>query len=270
MRPLAKWETEMSTDDLSDFQDCDECDEAPNYRGPDEIEVNELRTALTELQLLGNDPFLRSQALNLAIVDHFITKLEYDLNEKRYKEEANVTTETLFLLAQSQMWIFAVYELLRTWRQRGREILKWSEDNSLDSKLQELETDLGYLHFGREVRAKQIRQILADPSFLNRIRDDQKRSHFLFRQVEAIRISLAKHEVKGRRNSVASFPGYGRVNRYNGSLQFEHENGRDIMGYISRRDIAEGIRALPNISPPTDEEIANFDAFMRGPGDIQF
>ena len=45
------------------------------------------------------------------------------------------------------------------------------------------------------------------------------------------------------------------------------ENGAYSMGYISHRDIADAIRApLSADKPPTDEMIAEFDAYMRGPG----
>lgn len=51
-----------------------------------------------------------------------------------------------------------------------------------------------------------------------------------------------------------------------GSLQYQLENGAVILDTISRRDVADELRALNfqnNI--PTDEELQNFDEFMRAP-----
>jgi hypothetical protein len=42
------------------------------------------------------------------------------------------------------------------------------------------------------------------------------------------------------------------------------------MGYISRRDIADEIRAFPAATPPTDGTIAEFEAYMGGPGASPF
>jgi hypothetical protein len=243
-----------------------ERDDEPDYRQPADINVSELREALGRLQLLGDDPFLRMQVFNLAIVDHFITRLEYDILKKHTEEERTPIEEAAFLSAQSQMWIFAAYEIMRTWRQRGRRMIEWAKNGALESKLLIFEKEVGYLHVGRQFRAMQIKKVLADSSIIERIRDDLKRTHMLFAQMSAIRISIAKHEVKGHKDSVALRPGYGRINQWCGSLDYELENGAYSMGYVSRRDIADGIRALSSDDkPPTDEMIAEFDAYRRGP-----
>ena len=113
----------------------------------------------------------------------------------------------------------------------------------------------------------QIKKVMADPSIIERIRDDLKRTHMLFAKITAVHVSIAKHEVEGQKDSVALWPGYGRINQWCGSLDYELENGAYCMGYMSCCDIAEGIRALlSHEKPPTDEVIAEFDAYMRGPG----
>lgn len=131
---------------------------------------------------------------------------------------------------------------------------KWHKNGGLEQKLSHLEKDEGHRHYGREIRARQIRGGLDDPEM-----------------IEATRISLAKHEVRKKDNSVAMTPGYGRINRYCGSLDFELENGRYSMGTINRREIAEGIRALKDDdNVPSDEEIKMFDGFMRGSTESPF
>jgi hypothetical protein len=192
--------------------------------------------------------------------------LEYDLLRKRFDEEATPMPEAAFLSAQSQMWIFAAYELLRTWRQRANDMIKWFDNGGLEMKLREYEKPLGYTHFGREYRAAQIRRVLADSTIIDKIKADLRRTYMLFAQLEAIRVSIAKHEVRGRAKSVALMPGYGFINRYCGSLDYELENGAYSTGNISRRNIADGIRAIATDSAiPTAEDIESFDKFMRGP-----
>jgi hypothetical protein len=95
----------MEPDDY--FEDHD--DDIPDFRGPEEIEATELSDALGSLYLLGDDLFLRSQAFNLSIVDHFIMGLELQLLRARFNEEKRPIGDTAFLSAQTQMWIFAVY-----------------------------------------------------------------------------------------------------------------------------------------------------------------
>ena len=173
--------------------------------------------------------------------------------------------KTVFVSAQSQMWIFAAYELLRTWRQRAKDFRKLASDGGLELKLAALKKDGGFVHFGREVRAGQIEKVLEDPGRIEAIGDDLKRTYIPFTRLEAIRVSLAKHEIHKRHNSVALHPGYGRINQWCGALDYEIEVGRTSLGTINRRDIAEEIRAFPRMDVPSDEDLAAFNAFMRGP-----
>jgi hypothetical protein len=236
------------------------------YRPISEISFSALNEAFCNLHLLGDDPYLRMQAFNLSLVDQFIAQLEKEVLDKLIDEERTPLAEAAFLCAQSQMWIFAAYELLRTWRQRCNDMIKWHENGGLELKLKVLEEDIGYLHFGKSYRAAQIRKTLEDPSVILQIHDDQRRTHMLFLRLEAIRVSLAKHEVRGRKGSVALAPGYGRINQWCGSLDYELENGQYSMGYINRRDIADEIRALSSSDVlPTEDEISAFEAYMRGP-----
>jgi hypothetical protein len=253
----------MNTDPDFDNEP-EDSDELP-YRLPAEIDFSALRVVLGRLELFGDDPFLRQQAFSLSAVDQFITGLEYDVLRKLNAEEHTPVPEVLFLSAQSQMWIFAVYEMIRTWRQRARNIIKWSDNGGLETKLLALEKEIGYLHVGRKIRAEQIKRVLADPSIIDRVRRDLRSIHIPFARIEAIRVSIAKHEVGGHKNSIALRPGYGRINLWCGSLDYELENGPYSMGYISRRDIADELRALAPNPPPTDDELKQFDSFMRGP-----
>jgi len=47
----------------------------------------------------------------------------------------------------------------------------------LELKAASLEEDQGYLHAGREMRVKQLREIAADPSIIETIKTDLRRAH---------------------------------------------------------------------------------------------
>lgn len=251
---------------MDEIEDCEEYEDQPRYQPASAIDPSAFRKALCNLSLLGDDPFLRMQAFNLAIVDQWLTELEYQVLQKLEEEERTPLPETAFLSAQSQMWIFAAYELMRTWRRRAHDMVKWAKNGGLAQKLAALEKEQGYRHFGREYRANQIRAVIADPNRVKAIMHDLKRTHILFARLEAIRISLAKHEVRKKKNSVALYPGYGRINSSCGALDYDIENGVYSIGDINHRDIADEIRALlADDYVPSDEDIASFDEFMRGP-----
>ena len=234
------------------------------YEPVESLDWSQLRRALVDLRLFGGDPFLCMQAFNLAMIDRWLTDLEHQLLQALMREERTPVPEAAFLSAQSQMWLFAAYETIRTWRQRCRDMKKWANSGGLERKASELEKDLGYAHFGREVRALQIRSILDNGRRLEEVDRDLKRTHILFVRIEALRVSLAKHEVRKKKNSIALHPGYGRINMWCGALDYEVENGVYSVGPINRRDIADEIRALADKHVPSDDDLAAFDAYMRG------
>jgi len=100
-------------------------DDLPNYRTADEIPSSEISVALSSLCFLGGDPYLAMQITGIAIVDQFIMGIEYDVLRELHETE-RTPPATVFLSAQTQMWIFAVYELLRTWLEQAKDIIKWS------------------------------------------------------------------------------------------------------------------------------------------------
>lgn len=246
-----------------DPEDYDEDnDHSPDYRRPAEFEGFELAQVLCSLHLLDGDPFLRMQAFNISVVDLFIMDLEYETLSKLYDEESS--PNLMFLTAQSQMWIFSAYELLRTWRTRAKEVVKWAQNGGLNLKIEALEKDLGYIHPARQIRAEQLRQIRDNPDLVQVIKDDLRVIHIPFTRLEFLRVALAKHEVSGRDKGIAHMPGYGRINRWCGSLDYELTNDPLILGNISRRDVADELRSIADRGTlPTDEQIAAFDAFMK-------
>lgn len=247
-------------DDYEEFDN-----EAMRYLSIKDINPMGLLHSLQALHILGDDMFMRMQAYNLSIVDTFLTQLEHDNLQKMHKIE-RTPPETHFLGAQSQMWIFAAYELLRTWQERCKNIIKWSDNGGLRQKLDALKSkDDGIIHYGRDNHIQQIERVIAEPRILDRIRGELAHLHIPFTRLEFIRVAIAKHEVSGKAKAVALMPGYGRINMYCGSLDYQMDNGPFILGLINRRDIADSIRALNlDDSPPSDVDLRSFDDFMSG------
>lgn len=242
----------------------DEPDDDPGYRNPSEIDGMDLYHALQSLTLF-RDTYLGMQAFNLAIVDNFLMSLELRVLQRLVREQRTPIDDAMFLNAQSQMWIFAAYEVMRTWRQRASEIIKWHSTGGLQQKLRALETKREYRHPGLEARAGMLRQVLEHPTLIADLQDDLRRVHIPFRRMEYLRVSLAKHEVSGKAKMPAIAPGYGRINMRCGALDYELNNGRYIIDYLNRRDLADSLRAIPDLPVPDDEHIASFEAFMKGP-----
>ncbi|MBU1334779.1 MAG: hypothetical protein KJ944_16975 [Alphaproteobacteria bacterium] len=250
----------MNHDADGDDEDRYTDEEAP-YVWFDQIDWSALRRGLSSLELF-DDPYLSLQITNLEIVDRFITEIEQDALQ-RVGDKMDIA-HLAFLNAQSQMWIFSAYELLRTWRQRAKDVVKLSKTGGLVLKIEALKRDQGYLHPTRQLRAKQLERIAADPKIIETIKEDLRRTHIQFALLEHLRVSLAKHEVSGKPKQIAYAPGYGRVNSWCGSLDYQLESGRVILGTLSHRDVADAIRALADRTDiPTDADIASFDASMR-------
>lgn len=248
-----------------DIHDYDDPDDMPNDDW--DFTPNGLINALQSLYVLDGDVFLRMQAFNIGLVDVFISKLETDTLKKLHEEERTPLPEAAFQSAQTQMWIFAVYELLRTWQERCKDIIKLHENGGLGHKIGALEKNQGFQHVGKEMRAKMLRKVQQDPKLINHIKDDLKLVHIPYAMLEHVRISLAKHEVRNRKNSVAFGPGYARIDQYTGSLQYQIEDGIFILGggAITRRSIADSLRNISKREIPSQEELDSFDQAMRGP-----
>ncbi|KAA2235859.1 hypothetical protein [Salinarimonas soli] len=243
----------------------------PMPREPEEIDVHELDQALRGLTLLGDDHYLGMQATNVALVDSFIMPMESEARAYRSADEGIDVGHAMLLNALSQQWLFAVYELLRTWRERVKDVLKWKVNGGLELKAATLEKSKpSELNLGRSAFARALRRIIADPAITNRIEDDLARTHVLFRQLEFLRVALAKHEISGRPKLFARAPGYARIDIWTGSMSYELSNDFAILDEVTRRSFGDGLRALgTDRTVPTKETLASYDAFMAmRPGDL--
>lgn len=241
--------------DEDDYQDDDRLH-------PPEFGPGDLTRALAGLTMLGDDPYLSMQASNVGAIDNFLNGLE-DQVLQEFGEEDGTPTTAFFLQAQTQMWIFALYELVRTWRARAQDMINWSDNKRLDQKIAEYRAPLPYTHHGRQMFAKRLERLKEQPELVQALRDDLLRTEQPFTWMEVLRMTLAKHEVAKVKGSIAFAPGYGRIDRFTGSIQYEISNDFAIFDVVSRRQIANSFRALPTSTLPTLEEQRTFKEYMK-------
>jgi len=230
-------------------------------RSHEEIEAHELVTALSGLTLLRDDLAMSSQAFNIATVDQFLMGLEMDFLRSRMDEDTpREPTRTIFLAAQTEMWIFATYELMRSWRERAKLVIKLAEHGGLDAKISHLAAkpswDYGSLMVGR-----QLTRVRDEPGLVQRLRDDVLRAHVPFHLLEWVRVQLAKHQEPGNaRSYIRSHP---MMDRWTGSLNYELTQGPVTATTMSRRDLADALWGLADATVPSQESIASFDEFRK-------
>jgi hypothetical protein len=211
-----------------------------------------IHDALRELPLF-DDLFLGMQAMNVDLVDGILEEWESQLLREYVARERTPSHSAHVVSAMSQMWVFAAYELLRTWRQRVREIVKWSEsllalddagrDAALAAKRAEVAGRAAEV-LDADVRWQVFERAANEPGFVDELRLGFDRTEIAFRNIEAVRMTLAKHEVPKQDGVFAGAPGYGRIDGENGSISWQIELGDNEITIQSRRDLADGLRAL--------------------------
>jgi len=216
----------------------------------EELRLNEV---LRELPLL-DDLFLGMQAMNVDLVDGYLEELEAELLQECRANDRPPIPSMMLVSALSQMWVFAAYELLRTWRQRVREMMQWGKklealageerEAAITAKRQEIEARAAEAR-DAEVRW-QVFERATDLQFVNELRSGLNRTEVTFRDFEALRMTLAKHEVPRQRGMYAGAPGYGRIDMSDGSFYWQLELGDNEITLLYRRGLADALRALAN------------------------
>jgi hypothetical protein len=220
--------------------------------GKNEDPTTQIKDALQKLPLF-EDLFLGMQALNLDIVDGYLEHLETELLREYMEIERTPVQSAMFVSALSQLWVFGLYELLRTWRQRVGEVIKFGEElNSLVGsdrekrvaeqkervvKASEAALDRMYYWEPFEAASK-------DDSFVDMLRDALDKTEMLFRRIEALRVSLAKHEVPKSKGVYAMAPGYGRIDMSDGSIYWQVVLQDNHVDLVSRRTLADECRRI--------------------------
>jgi hypothetical protein len=234
---------------MDDWPDDEPDDQRP--RRASEIGPTELFDALKALAGFSDNPALVTQGQQLALVDNLLNSMEEQTLHPLSDVERPMAQFAL-LGALSPMWIYAAYELLRTWRQRCEEVVRLASSGGFDLKAEHLEREKNYHHYDRKLRAEQLRMARDNPEIVQRMKDDLARTEMGFTIIEFIRVALAKHEVssKAKKKPIAFAPGLALPDRHTGSMVYELSTGGSIIGFHSRRDLAETIRGLPTAPIP--------------------
>ena len=214
--------------------------------------------ALGGLPLFGGT-FLYMQAMNIDVVDQYLEQLESDLLREYSETETTPMASTMFVSALSQLWVFGLYELIRTWKQWVVELIEYDEElkalgrgaegpERRNSRIKEQRaklmraSDLGII--GDPFYNGSFEEIEKDSSFVDQLRKAKASVLPLFRKVEALRVTLAKHEVPKTDGIRAQASGYARIDMITGALLWLIDYKDSSSEIISRRDIAEGCRDL--------------------------
>lgn len=205
---------------------------------------------------LCEDVWLGMQLRNIAIVDLVVLREIEQQAVQSYFEHDRVDGNTLMLLsATSQMWVFSLYEFMRTWRSKAKHILKTAAEYETVSPrkkakfLQQiLENSDGKHKFVRIAPNFYHEQLskINDPAFVASVQKYYDNIAGLFGEVSILRVALAKHEVEGKPGFAAEAPGYGRMSYWTGSLYW-HLNNKE--GYQERVERVELANAFLGIDP---------------------
>ncbi|MCI0623131.1 MAG: hypothetical protein L0387_15990 [Acidobacteria bacterium] len=160
-----------------------------------------------------DDVYLQMQAHNLELVDGLLMDMEQNLLSEYIETESTPVQQALFVSAISQLWIFGVYELLRTWRQRSREVLTFGEEvqklsererkERISEKRRKFQEAAKFAYGSETHHVKSFERAANDQEFLNSVEMALYRVERVFRRIEALRMSLAKHELPKAKGSLA-------------------------------------------------------------------
>lgn len=221
-----------------------------NETEDDEPKKPRLQVVFRTLPLV-EDLYLGMQAINLDIVDVVLEDEELALLRRYIEIERTPLPETLFVSALSQLWIFGLYELLRTWRQRVDDVLRFVK--TYQSRPSGQRTS--YLLEKRRKVKRLRRHALQSPwryyskalksrKYLTVLENAYDRTELVFRRSEALRVSLAKHEIPKSKGASAMAPGYGRIDMNTGSIYWQIIlQGKEI-DLVSRRTLADQCRTI--------------------------
>ena len=217
----------------------------------------DLLTTLRKLPLM-DDLYLHMQAVNIAIVDPHLEYLESQLLDRYFANDRTPIPEMMFVSALSQMWVFAVYELLRTWRQRALELVEFGEElqgiaparrrKRVQEKISQLRGASGSPALA--MRQKGFRRV-ARTRYLERVKKALEQVTPVFRRIEALRVTIAKHEVPKSKGVTAFAPGYARIDMITGSITWQITLRDGTVDVLSRRAIADELRNVSRPRRPT-------------------
>ena len=217
-------------------------DDIMPYEYLDDIDFSIITMGLKYLPFYEDDLYLGMQAMNSGLADCHVTQMEYELLRTYIEIEKTPTELALTVGALSQMWAYGTYEVLRMWRDRMFSFRTWRETGGIASKIESLEKNSDDLNLTTQIRKRQLQKYMDDEGYRLLIDNTWKTIEPAYRSVEFYRINLAKHCAPGKDNIIPRAPGYGRINMYCGSLDYELIGSDGIYETLCRRDLADCIR----------------------------
>lgn len=207
-----------------------------------DIDFSLITMGLKQLPFFKDDLHLGMQAINVGIVDSLITTYEYALL-RDWIEKERTPEATSVVSALSQMWVYGLYEVLRMWRDRRFEFSKLLANGGIDLKLPHLKSD-DESNATLETRRNQLIKYRDDANFRDQIESTWNDLEPVYRLIELFRMNLAKHCAPGKDGVIPRAPGYGRINRWCGSLDYELIEPQGFYSFVNRRDIADSLREM--------------------------
>lgn len=213
-----------------------------------------------------DSPFLSMQARNVAVVDGYLEELERELYSEYIRTDRTPFEPFVLVSALSQMWTFATYELLRTWRQMARELLEYAARVDAIRGASDFEEQRARIpvprkggfpraptseSFVEHIYGALRLRVESEGGYAASLQDAVGRVRPVFQRLEDLRVTLAKHEVPGTKAVGASMPGYARFDHLSGGLCWMIDLKDGTSEIISRRELADGIRHL--LYPPEEE-----------------
>lgn len=228
-----------------------------------------LYTELRRLPLLRGG-YLSMQATNIALVDIYLQQLEAQLI-REYLQNERTPDSMMFVSALAQLWIFGLYELLRTWNQWVSELIAYGEElerytqgpNGTTARSARIERQNQKLAKASSLVTEDVvynrsfRQVEDDRSYLEELRWARDAIRPVFDDLEALRVTLAKHEVP-KTHKHKEFPegplrplmpGYARIDMTTGSLCWFIVLKDGDSKVISRQGIVDSLMALARGHP---------------------
>jgi hypothetical protein len=170
------------------------------------------------------------------LVDFYLRDMESSLLAELVQLEHTPIQSAMFVSALSQMWIFAAYELLRTWRQRIRELKREAQNVMPQASGAAILEDISELFW-----RGQVHRIQNDHGYIAELDKASSLVEPVFRRIESLRMNLAKHEVP-KKSQRAIAPGYGRIDYSDGSIYWQVDMGGRVVDIVSRRSLSDGLR----------------------------
>jgi hypothetical protein len=154
------------------------------------------------------------------------------------------------------MWVFSLYEFLRTWRRRAERIIEIG-DQYVRTRQDKKARYLAKVISDAKGKEKHVRTALSfyaehlsrvsDPAFVEDVKGYHAKTQGLFQAVEALRVTLAKHEVPKSKMLMAEAPGYARLDIFTGSLYWHFIGDHGGLEKIDRRGLSNNFLG---INPP--------------------